>query len=93
MPHLLKDREQKYPRVVHAEMNTILRMPQNHALRYLRLFTTHFPCANCAGAIIAVSIKEIITQKPSTDMLERWGDSMKITEAMFLETGVRVLYL
>ena len=92
-PHLLKDREAKYPRVVHAEMNAILRMPPNFGLRYLRLFTTHFPCANCGGAIITAGIKEIVTQKPSADMLERWGDAMRISEEMFRETGVRVLYL
>jgi len=48
----------KYPYVVHAELNAILNA--NKDIRGSKLYITLFPCNECAKAIIQSGIKEII---------------------------------
>ncbi len=48
----------KYPYVAHAELNAILSTRTN--LENCRIYTTLFPCAECAKIIIQAGIKEII---------------------------------
>ncbi|WP_253301486.1 deoxycytidylate deaminase [Spiroplasma endosymbiont of Phyllotreta cruciferae] len=48
----------KYPYVAHAELNAILSARTN--LENCRIYTTLFPCAECAKIIIQAGIKEII---------------------------------
>lgn len=51
--------ETKYPYVCHAELNAIL----NNSIRSLKgatLYTTLFPCNECAKAIIQSGIKKVI---------------------------------
>ncbi|KAF0851524.1 MAG: dCMP deaminase family protein [Spiroplasma poulsonii] len=50
--------ETKYPYVAHAELNAILSAHTN--LENCRIYTTLFPCAECAKIIIQVGIKEVI---------------------------------
>lgn len=49
----------KYPFVCHAELNAILNNNGNN-LRGARIYTTLFPCNECAKAIIQSGIKSII---------------------------------
>ncbi len=49
----------KYPYVVHAELNAILNN-RGTSLEGSSLYTTLFPCNECAKAIIQSGIKEII---------------------------------
>ncbi len=49
----------KYPYVVHAELNAILNN-RGVSLEGSKLYTTLFPCNECAKAIIQSGIKEII---------------------------------
>ena len=51
--------ETKYPYVVHAELNAILNN-RGALLERSKLYTTLFPCNECAKAIIQSGIKEII---------------------------------
>lgn len=48
----------KYPYVVHAELNAILNA--NKDIRGSKIYVTLFPCNECAKAIIQSGIKEII---------------------------------
>jgi dCMP deaminase len=67
---VLTDRDKKYPRVVHAEMNTIL-----NAARSVRggiLFSTMPPCGDkCAILVVAAGIKEVHAIWPSREQDER----------------------
>ncbi|MGD9727372.1 MAG: cytidine/deoxycytidylate deaminase family protein, partial [Nitrospiraceae bacterium] len=82
-------REEKYPRIVHAEVNAILNAVA--AVQGCSLFGTHFPCTDCAKVIIQSGIGHVITPAPSADMLDRWGRSFDITKSMFEEAGVDVM--
>lgn len=86
-PAHLEDRAEKYPRVVHAELNAILRIRGNHT--QMKMFCTHLPCSGCAAAIIASGIEHVITRRPSEAMMARWP-GMETTIVMFREAGVEL---
>ena len=76
----------KYMYVCHAELNAIL----NHAsgtgsLKGARIYTTLFPCNECAKAIIQSGIKEVIY------ISDKYADSVgvKASKRMFDAAGVK----
>ena len=74
----------KYPYVVHAEQNAIL---NTHAGAYgCRIYTTNYPCHECAKYIIQAGITEVIY------MLENGADenSKAASHRMFRAAGVDV---
>lgn len=68
----------KYPYVCHAELNAILNY-NGGSLKGAKLYTTLFPCNECAKAIIQSGIKEIVylEDKYATT------DSVKASKKMF----------
>ena len=77
----------KYNYFVHAEINVIVAAARSGiATNNCKLYITHFPCADCAKAIIQAGIKEIVVNSPS--MPKRWVDSIKHSIIMFRESGV-----
>lgn len=57
--HLLPNlRPDKYPFMVHAEINAIVASRQD--LRNSSLYSTHSPCRECAKAIVTAGIKKVI---------------------------------
>lgn len=51
-------REEKYARVIHAEMNAILNAPE--PVTGMTLYVTHPPCENCAKHVAAAGITRIV---------------------------------
>ena len=49
----------KYPYVVHAEVNAIL---QARSEAGLTLYTTMFPCSNCAKIIVQAGVRKVVYQ-------------------------------
>lgn len=88
----INNREWKYPRVIHAELEALSRVGV-HDLKHPIMYVTHFPCAQCAISIVHAGIKEIYTKRVPLDMIERWGESMKIANQIFIEGNVFVNYL
>ena len=82
--------ETKYPYVCHAEMNAICNCHQLSNLQGSILYTTLFPCNECAKIIIQKGIKKVIYLEhkyPDVDsfivskkMLETCGVEMEIYE-------------
>lgn len=79
------DRETKYAKVIHAEMNAILYAREN--LEGCTIFITHPPCSRCTAVIIQAGIKQVYWMKPGEAFLERWP-STGLSEDMFKEAGV-----
>lgn len=75
----------KYPYVVHAELNAILNTTVN--IKGCSIYVTHFPCNECAKAVIQSGIVEIVyasdkhaemlTTTISRKMLETAGVAMR----------------
>lgn len=86
---LYDNREEKYARMVHAELNAILNAHER--LDGCTIFVTHPPCCSCAGAIIQAGITSVIYEKPTPDLLSRWGKSLEQASRMFSEAEIEVI--
>ena len=83
------DRELKYQRTIHAEMNAILFAKQD--LEDCTIYVYPMPsCASCTSAIIQSGIQTVFTCEPTEEQKERWKDSFDISRQMFEEAGVAV---
>jgi dCMP deaminase len=86
---ILSTREQKYERIIHAEINAILFAKQD--LKGMTLYTYPFmPCSRCASVIIQSGLSEVVTPWIDFDSLEyaRWFESFLVARDMFQEAGV-----
>lgn len=88
---LYDNREVKYVRVIHAELNAIL--SSSESLHGHTIYSTLYPCSRCAGAIIQAGLARVVTWKvPVNDTTARiavaacWDDSTEMLE----QAGVRI---
>jgi dCMP deaminase len=89
-PHLLVDRNEKYKRVIHAEMNAIL--TAREPVRGYTLYTWPFlTCERCAVHVIQAGIAKVITRAPSLEQLERWHHSFTLARTLYREAGIVVI--
>jgi len=85
-PERLADRNLKYPRTIHAEMDAILHAAEK--VDGCNLYTTVFPCKECAKHIIDAGIVEVYSVLP--DDMERWRESFELANTLFRDAGVKV---
>ena len=83
---LLNEREDKYKRIIHAEMNSLnfLREPADGYTLYVWPIP---PCSVCAGNIIQRGIVRVVSPAPSG----RWVCSCSTGKEMFKQSGVEVV--
>lgn len=79
-----EDRQIKYQRTIHAEMNAIITAPE--PVTGHKLYCTLMPCSECAKLVIQSGIKTVIVPQPSAELEMRWD--FKLTEELFEEAGV-----
>jgi dCMP deaminase len=86
----LHDRKQKYPRIVHAEMNAILQAGHDcwGATLYLHFPHGGVPCSNCAKHIITAGITKVVFRKVPTS---EWAEDQSLAEDMLRESGVETV--
>lgn len=86
----LNDREQKYPRIVHAEANLVAMAARSGvSLQGCSvLLTSLHPCSSCAGLLIQAGIKRVFA--PHVSENTRWDASSAVALEMFNEAGVAV---
>ena len=77
----------KYPYVVHAELNAILNSIKS--LKNCILYVTHFPCNECAKAIVQSGIKKVIYFSDKHKSL----DSTKASQIIFENAKVEMQHL
>lgn len=71
----------EFGRAVHAEMNAITDAARsNHSLKDATLYSTTFPCHNCAKHIVAAGIKKVIYLQPypKSRVNQLYPDSIEI---------------
>ena len=85
----LNNRDLKYKLVIHAEKNALI-----HAQRDLRGCALYIwpmpPCSQCAAAIIQSGITRIVSVRPGSDRLERWGKDILLADEMYEEAGIEL---
>jgi dCMP deaminase len=83
---LYEDRETKYSRTIHAEVNAVLN--SSGSLEGMTAYVTHPPCTNCALVLIQSGISRVVCTSPSDDLLSRWGKQLEQTKGFFAEAEV-----
>lgn len=87
---LYADREQKYRRVVHCEVNAVL-FADRYRLQGATLYTYPFiSCSRCAVQMIQAGIKRCVGPVLPAHLEGRWGEDLKLTRQMFQEAGVEL---
>lgn len=93
MPDLeenLFNREEKYSRVVHGEINAILFA--GVSVQGCTLYTYPFmPCDRCAVQIIQAGIVRVVVSRASEDAKKRWAESFAKTQRYFVECEVELV--
>ena len=89
--HLYNDRECKYPRIIHAEMNALLFMRERIGPGYTLYTSPYPPCSNCAKHYIQAGIKRVVA--PDYEWPDRWVKDLKLSEALWEEAGVELRYV
>lgn len=86
--------KKKYLWFEHAERNAIFNLTRSGTgAAGCRMYITHFPCADCARAIIQTGIIEVRTFPFDPDDIN-FSEHYAVAESMFQESGVVVsLYL
>lgn len=90
-PRLYDDREVKYDRVIHAEMNAIFFCRETLPLADYTLYTTGPSCSRCAVHMIQAGIRRFVFPAASPEQAARWGVSRSLT--YFDEVGAEVISL
>lgn len=89
---ILNNREEKYKRTIHCEMNAIL-----SARERLDGYTLYnWPgqsCDRCAVHIIQSGIIKVVSPRIVSEFTERWKEQAKLAEELFAEAGVEVVYI
>jgi len=89
-PEYLSNRDEKYPRVVHGEINAIL-FADSHRLPGSTLYTWPFmPCERCAAMIVQTGISRVVFPVAAPEQEERWGRSFGIARETFGDSGVLI---
>lgn len=87
------DRPVKYLFTEHAERNAIYNAARNGVDLYnSTMYSTLYPCADCARGIIQAGILEIIAPEPDWDY-PGWVDSFDAAKIMMREAGLRVRFV
>lgn len=91
-PDVYENRELKYARVVHAEVNAIL-----HAREPLHGYTMYtYPpgwgpsCDRCTSCIIQSGITRVVHFRDDSDFAARWKEPAERGLAMYKEAGVTI---
>jgi len=85
-PAILRDREEKYLRIVHAEANAIV--TAHEPLHGYNFFCTHPPCGQCCGLIIQSGISRVYWVNPIDHYSERWQKNTQVTSMLLEEAGI-----
>jgi len=87
-PELYANREWKYSRIVHCEMNAVLNAKQD--VTGCTLYTWPLgSCDRCAVHMIQSGIKTFVFPKLSKELEARWKDSLVKTKQYFKEAKVK----
>jgi dCMP deaminase len=93
-PLIYEDREEKYGRVVHAEVNAIL-----HAREPLHGYAIYtWPagwgpsCDRCSSCIIQAGIRRVVHIRDDSEFAARWKDAAERGLQMYAEAGVEVVH-
>ncbi len=89
-PEYYTDREEKYSRIIHGEVNALLqcREPVHGFTLYTRPF---LPCDRCFVIMAQAGIVRFVAPKPTPDQLSRWGKAIDRVKLYASEMGLELV--
>lgn len=87
---LLNNREEKYSRIIHCEMNAVLHSKEN-MLGYALYTYPFLSCDRCAVHMIQAGIQYFVAPTLPEHLKERWAESVTKTKNYMKECNVRVI--
>jgi dCMP deaminase len=89
-PERYDNRESKYSRIVHCEVNA--QLFAREPLHGYTLFTWPFAsCDRCCVQMLQAGIRRFVSLVPTQDGLSRWGDAFERTKGYILESGAEYI--
>ena len=91
----LNDREQKYPLIVHGEMNALMNALYNGvSVKNATLYVWGLPvCAECTKNVIQSGIRRVVIVHPS-NAPEKWQMQWEnMSKHMYIEAGLLITYM
>lgn len=86
------DRSEKYSRIVHCEVNSLVFA--NRSVKGCTLYTFPFlSCDRCFSQMVQAGIIRFVAPKANEDQLSRWGEAFKRVRRYAQECGVEILEL
>lgn len=83
------NREEKYSRIIHCEVNALLNA--NQPITACTLYTVPFlSCDRCAVQMIQAGIIQVVAPILPDSLKERWGAQLTKSKQYFVECGVIV---
>lgn len=87
---LLSNREEKYSRIVHGEINALI-FADRAAVAGATLYTHPFmPCDRCVVQLLQAGIDRFVAPKATDDQLARWGAAFDKTRRYIQECGAQL---
>lgn len=88
------ERPEKYHWFSHAELNAITNAARvGTPLEGSTLVVTHFPCMDCARAIVQAGIAVVAVKPYEREFYERWQEHINRSMRLFEEVGVHVTFV
>lgn len=91
-PERLNDKEQKYPRVIHAETNALLNsLDSGASVRGSTMYVYGLPiCADCTKSIIQSGIVRVVIPYAETAGVRWFMQWIDISRPMFEEANIQI---
>jgi len=84
-----KNREEKYSRIIHGEINALIQARE--PVHGCTLYTFPFlPCDRCFVQMAQAGIKHIVAPVATAEQNERWGVAFKQVRRFAWEMGIRI---
>lgn len=86
-PAMYANRDEKYSRIIHGEINAIVFAAEK--LTGYTLYTYPFiPCDRCFVQVAQHGIVRVVAPKPTEDQMTRWGPAFERVRRYAEETGI-----
>lgn len=86
-PEIYADRDKKYSRVVHCEVNALIAAHQS--IEGSTLYTWPFmSCDRCVVQMIQAGVYRFVSVQATADGLSRWGKAFELVRGYMDEAGV-----
>ena len=92
LPEYYEKREEKYSRIIHAEVNALLHA-RERVVGYTLYTYPLMPCDRCMVQMIQAGFKRIVSVELSPEHYERWGATLNKSMGYASDAGIELLMI